>query len=496
LTVDDRRRREAPQGLWRAPLKRRLLSLCLAFSVALGLGLWLARDLVLDGLYELGLVSSAHLGLSPWLATDLVLINLADTRSAYYNYPRVLSVVERIVQEHEGTPTYILFNGNLFGQGNVVASRSRGEIDWAFLKALRSHAPVIFNIGARDFDFMEPEEFVREARAEGITVISNLRDSASDSFIASAVTTLTAGEERLVVVGLARASLSDYRREVRPQLAPPDPLLWLTGSGVLLVSAGHPFVLLSQAGVGRDREMLRAVPRRTLVVGGHRRLVFRGRQGLHSPIYMHNGAYGEKVNVTRVSFAGGSVRMGFEDYLIAADTPPDSELQTLIERVEEAWLEPEDLLVVGTMERAYTVAEAARWAVEALREVSGADVAVLDKDFFDAGLPGGPLTKYRFDTFLPSDSDVMWATVDAATLERMISRANLSASTPLENLGGNFIYASEIIPQGGKRYTLVTSERVAQGAEWLLRTTEIAFELVPETTVKALLAEALNRELR
>jgi 5'-nucleotidase / UDP-sugar diphosphatase len=354
---------------------------------------------------------------------------------------------------------------------------------------------VIFNIGARDFDFMDPEEFVREARAQGITVISNLRNT-SGSFIAPPLTTLRAGEERLIVAGLAWPNLNAYRQDVRPELAPYDPLLWLTSSGVLFAAAGYPFVLSSHAGVGRDRQMLRAVPRRTLVVGGQQRLVFRGRQGLHGSVYMQNGAYGERVNVTRVSFAGGGVRTAFEDYLIDADTPQDRELQTFIDQVKEARLRSEDLIIVGTMDRDYSVAEAARWAVEALREVADADVAVLDKNHFGAGLPGGPLTKYRFDMFLPFDSQLVSATVDAVMLEHVLLRANLSASTPLEELRADFIYASDISPEGGERYTLVTSERVAQSAEWLLGTTEIDFHPVPEATVKALLAEALDRKLR
>lgn len=471
--------------------RRLLMLVMLSLLLASSYGLWLARAPLLDSLQALGLTSSSILGLSPQLATDLILINLADTRSAYDAYPRVLTVVESIIKEYEGVPVYILFNGNLFGQGNVLASRSQGAIDWAFLRALQARAPVIFNLGARDFDVMDPEAFVREAESYGITVISNLVSGASGRSLAPPIAILAAGEARFIVAGLAQSNLNAYREEVRSTLLPPDPVLWLEGGGVLL--AGLPFVLLSQADLWRDRGMLRAVPESTLIVGGRQGLVFRGGQGLYGPIYLHNGSYGERVNVTRVSFAGGRVRMGFTDYPVDAATPANHDFQAFVEEVKEAQLRPEDVAVIGTLERDYTAAEAAQWAVETLREVSGADVAVLARDFFGDGLRAGPLPNHRFDTFLRFDSAVMSATVDAATLKSILARASLSAATSLEGLRGNFVYASDINPQEGELYTLVTSEHVTRYAEGLLGTAEIAFEPVPDTTVKGLLRSALER---
>jgi 2',3'-cyclic-nucleotide 2'-phosphodiesterase (5'-nucleotidase family) len=476
--------------------KHRLLTLSLAFLVTIGLNLVLARDFVLDRLLSLSLTLLPLLGLSAGLTPDLVLINLADTRSAYDNYPRVLSVVERIVAEHEGTPTYILFNGNLFGRHNVVTTRSEGEIDWAFLSALQERAPVIFNIGPQDLDFMDPEDFVREAEARGVTVVSNLADSVSGESITPAVVTLEVAGRQVDIVGLAQPILEVYRQELQPSLEPPNPVPWLQDHGALLAAPKRWMVFLSRASVGRDIQIRNAAPRSSLVVGSDQQVAFYGRRATGEKRTIYLGIRAENVNVTRVTFARDSSFMKFEDYTIGADMPANHELQEVIDGVKESTLRPEDLIVVGVLERDYTVAEAALWAVESLRDATNADVAVLNNNFFGAGLSSGPLYAYRFSEFYPFDRDVVTATVDGATLQDIISIASLDASTPIRPLRSFFVYASDLKPRENELYILVTSTEVARFDEGLLGTAEIEFEGVPGITVKSLLRTALAEQAR
>jgi hypothetical protein len=108
-------------------------------------------------------------------------------------------------------------------------------------------------------------------------------------------------------------------------------------------------------------------------------------------------------------------------------------------------------------------------------------------------LGSGLLYSYRFNELFPFDVGMVTATIDDATLRGILSIANIDASTPVRPLRSNFVYAS-INPRGRRLYTLVTSVYVAQYAGWLLGTTEIEFEPVPETTVKAALRDALERQ--
>jgi 2',3'-cyclic-nucleotide 2'-phosphodiesterase (5'-nucleotidase family) len=426
----------------------------------------------------------------------LILIHLSDTHSAYDNYPGVLNLVENVVQENDGTPVFILFNGNLFGRYNVLTARSEGEIDWAFLQALRNHAPVIFNIGPWDLDFVELREFYRRAESYGITVISNLLINWRDRRIhavAPALTVRSADGQRFNVAGVASAIPTTYLRDVREDLLLRIPRDWMDEGYINFAIFGRWTVVLSQAQVFRDRPMLDVIPEGALVIGSGQPFSFRKRRD--GTVYLQTGVRAERVSVTRVSFNGDQTEMEFETHVVSESTPANQELRALIEQVREAHLKAEDTAIVGQVEQNYSTTEAARWAVEALREATDADVVMLDRNFFRAGLKSGPVMNYEFDQFLPFDSDAVTATVDGATLAEMLGRANQEPTTPLTEMRNNFVYATEIEPQEDETYTVVTAERVAQNARTLLGTEEITFEALPvERSIKSMLAAALDAE--
>jgi 2',3'-cyclic-nucleotide 2'-phosphodiesterase (5'-nucleotidase family) len=110
-------------------------------------------------------------------APELVVVNMADTHSAYDSYPRVLTAVGQLAGQYSGQNVVFLFNGDLFELGNAAALKSEGEADWEFLSRLREHGPVIINIGNHEFDFVDPQEFVRTAREHDLTVIGNIADA-------------------------------------------------------------------------------------------------------------------------------------------------------------------------------------------------------------------------------------------------------------------------------------------------------------------------------
>lgn len=428
-------------------------------------------------------------------ADALIIINLADTHSAYDAYPRLVTMVERILQDNPDTPAVILFNGDLFELGSVVARRSLGEVDWAFAEALQTLAPLVINIGNHEFDFLTPDDFMLEAGRRDITVVGNVLDSLSTRLISPAFTTIPGVADSLGLVGVATDALNTYEESVRPQLAIPDPVSWVRDNYAHFTESSDWSVLLTHAGVAADREMLSALPEDVLIVGGHNHLTFKERfEG--GAAYVQNGFRGERLQVVKVTLQGERASFSFEDHLLDETVPAHAALAALVEEVRETYLESDDRAIIGVVDRDYTVLEAARWAVETLRRETGADVAMLNHTSFGAGLRAGPLPRHRFDEFLRFDNDVMRAEVDGDTLRSILAIANQGPDTPLEARTGDFVYATELRPDPDETYTVVSSSWVALpfNLQGYLGTEEITFEQIEGVTTKGILAEVLSRD--
>src|SRR5690606_7808733 len=70
------------------------------------------------------------------------LIVLSDLHSAYERTAVLLAAIEAEIAG-SAAPAAILINGDVFEMGNVVATRSLGEIDWTFLGRLAALAPTV-----------------------------------------------------------------------------------------------------------------------------------------------------------------------------------------------------------------------------------------------------------------------------------------------------------------------------------------------------------------
>jgi 5'-nucleotidase/UDP-sugar diphosphatase len=425
----------------------------------------------------------------------LMLIHLADTHSAYDAYPRIVTLVAELIRANPQTSAYILFNGDIFELGSAVALRSAGEADWAFLQALSQYAPVIVNIGNHEFDFVSPAEFMREAGRRGIEVIGNVINWATGRLLGPSVTTLEGLEFTIDVVGVATDALNTYQADARPQILLPAADAWVNQYYSPLTVLSDWSVVLSHGGVTADRQMFNTLPEHTLIVGGHNHLTFRETLG-RDITYMQNGFRGERVSVTRVVLDGAQAYLTHEDYNIDATLTADPSLSETIARIRAETLTDDDLAAVGTVPQSYTMREAAFWAVETLRRALEADVALLNHTSFGAGLAAGPLPRYRFDEFLRFDNDVMVAEVDGEILQQILARANQGPQTPLEDRAGDFVYATDITPEPGQRYTIVTSSWVALpfNLQGYLGTEAIEFSRVEGVTTKGILAASLAGE--
>jgi 2',3'-cyclic-nucleotide 2'-phosphodiesterase (5'-nucleotidase family) len=447
------------------------------------------------------------------LEPDLIFINMADLHSSYDNFPGVLGRVQSLVREYEGVKAYILLNGDLFEQGNLCTTRTQGSVDWFFLEQLQACAPVVYNIGNHEFDFLDPHDFLHEAQSRGVTVLSNLLVDGEQ--LAPASLSFDAAGKRVTLVAVATNQDFTYPEDLRERITFPDPVTWFGENYRKLVTGSDYNVIVSHAGVMADVAMMAQLPserKHLFVVGGHDHLNFR--KYVSGRSYLHNGFKAEKINLVRVTFVEDASWISFQDYLIDPITEdggiPDSAfantgtrkamqirtapLVQMIQNVRNSTLVEEDLESIGTLPRDFTVQEAIAWAIETINTELNVDVTVLNHTSFGAGLPEGDLPRYRFDEFLRFDSNLMQATVDSETLERILQRANQNAYTMLKERTGDFVYTNNIDPEPGEMYTLVTSSWVAMpfNVERYLNTTDIEFTELDGVSLKSLLQQALK----
>lgn len=140
-------------------------------------------------------------------ASGVDFIVIADLHSAYDHLGQLLAAIESHVAATP-RPCLVLFNGDLFEAGNVVASRSGGAIDWAFLKALADTAPTVFNLGNHEPDLdNDLAHFVTRAGELGITVLTNIIDGRTGAGYAPASATLQLGDQSVTVAACTTDNL-------------------------------------------------------------------------------------------------------------------------------------------------------------------------------------------------------------------------------------------------------------------------------------------------
>ncbi|MEO7598277.1 MAG: metallophosphoesterase, partial [Opitutus sp.] len=182
-------------------------------------------------------------------SVDALFIVLGDQHSAYARSAQLVAHVDRIKKENPGVPLAILIDGDSFEQGNVVALRSEGSIDFAMFRALAQRAPTILNLGNHEPEFNDVPTTVARLTAAGVKVIGNVRNRANGELYAPASTLLDLGTLKAVVVGITTDVLNQYRAAVRPTLDLSSPEGWAREKFPGLLSIAPVKIVLSHAGL-------------------------------------------------------------------------------------------------------------------------------------------------------------------------------------------------------------------------------------------------------
>jgi 2',3'-cyclic-nucleotide 2'-phosphodiesterase (5'-nucleotidase family) len=426
----------------------------------------------------------------PFGAEALVLVT-ADQHSSYERTAQLVGLVDQLQKESPGLPLAVLIDGDTFEHGNVIASRSAGEIDFAMLAALARRAPTILNLGNHEPEFYDLAETVRRVEATGVRVVSNILNRATNQPFAPPSVRLKLGRVEAVVVGVTTDHLSTYRVAVRPSLDLSDPVVWAKQNFPQLLACEQLPIVLSHAGLAADREMLPLVPDGTLFSGAHDHL--RLVQSFGRTVYFHSGSWNEYASLAWLCHdAAGATRWEVEQVRIDANGPADSGLVALIRDVRARNLRAEDQAAIGHTAAAMSTGEAARFAARALRSGAGADAAFIGNTTFGAGLPAGEVARIDFDACVRFDGTVCFAEVSGARLKELLSAANQGPDTPFAQRRGEFCFASgpeSIDP--ARVYRIATTDWGAKNTARYFGEPAIAWQEQPQLKLKSLVLAAL-----
>jgi 5'-nucleotidase/UDP-sugar diphosphatase len=438
-------------------------------------------------LLQLAGATALATGLTGMTRADVTcrVLAISDMHSAYERTAQLLAAFEAEVRSSP-VPHVIAINGDLFEHGNVVAVRSGGVIDWAFLEALPAIATTVFNLGNHDND-LTPDlaEVVARLKGLGIHVVSTIGDTRTGAGYADPSTTLTIGARSLRVVGLATNSLNTYPAASRPQLAIPAAADWARANLADNLSDADLVMVMSHAGVSADRDILPLLPDGALMIGGHNHLLFQHGQGRSA--YAHTGSWTRAYTVAEF-LADGSVTAVSRD--IALDAPASSPLAELIAGTLAANLTEQERVVLGTSPHALSLGDTGRRVAQGLALAAGVDAGFIGHTTLGTGAPAGPVSRYVFDSIVRFDGKLMVATVSRPQFESFMARANQDRPMPLAGRNGDFLYASGAAPQDGPVRIVTTDWCAANQAEYF-GTTDLVFEEVSGLKVKLAAAAAL-----
>lgn len=416
------------------------------------------------------------------------ILMLSDLHSAYGVLAPLLETMRRIVRR-DAAPSLILLNGDLFEAGNVVARRTQGTLDWAFLEAVAKLAPTVINIGNHDADLIEDVAAAADrARALGITVVSNIVDKRAGAPVASSRATLDLGFP-VRLVGWATNSIDTYPKAVRGDLSIPDPTPWARANLPVSPTDDGLLVVMSHAGLPADRPLLPSLPDRTLFLGGHNHLVVEHAQGASR--YVHTGAWGQPLSVAEIDLGRRKDPIRIARVLVDPRGPADPSLARQVERTLQAQLTADERAVVARIPRALSLGDTGRRVAGLMARAAGADIGFMGHTTLGMGLPAGELTRYAYDSVVRFDGKVMRASVDAATLRDILSRSNQDRGFAFERLTGDFVYASGPAIPDKTHLSLVTTDWCAGRQKEYFGREDLRFTEVEGLRVKPAILQGL-----
>ncbi|WP_369057959.1 metallophosphoesterase [Caulobacter sp. 73W] len=411
---------------------------------------------------------------------------MSDLHSAYERTGQLLAALEAEVARHK-IPHVIAIDGDIFEHGNVVALRSGGAIDWAFLGELPKIAPTVVNLGNHDNDItLDLAEVVARLRGLGITVVSNIIDARTNAPYAPASADIPFGRRTLRVVGIATNSLNTYPAASRAALNIPAPGAWARAHLAEALSGADLAMVMSHAGVAADREILPLLPKGAVVIGGHNHLLFN--HPLPNGVYTHTGSWSNAYTAVTIRPGVGSDAASRS---VALDAAPSPRIAALITQTLATTLTEQEKTILGRSPKALTLGETGRAVASAMARAVGADAGFIGHTTLGTGLPAGPVSRYAFDAVVRFEGKLMVAEVSRERLAGFMRRANQDRPIPFDQRSGDFLYAAQAASGSGEGVRIVTTDWCATNQAEYFGASDLVFSETPELRLKPTAAKAL-----
>ncbi|MBD3335107.1 MAG: hypothetical protein GF355_06290, partial [Candidatus Eisenbacteria bacterium] len=332
-------------------------------------------------------------------------------------------------------------------------------------------------LGNHELDISQENALGLARLAEFPVLACNLVRDEGSLFTGHAATVLERDGVRVGVIGVITPHLAGVvQRESLEGLEVLDPVPAVQALADSLDPATDLLVVLSHMGIEEDRRLARQVSGIDLIVGGHS----------HTRL-----AEPERVGEVHIAHAGsrltqaGELRIRVEDDRIAQLTgrlvdlwidemEPQPDLGTKVEHyqeaVDEAFGEEIGRLRVDWRRDYHGESNLGNWITDVLRDVTGADFAVLNSGGIRKDLAAGPIRRLDLNEIFPFDNSVCTFRCTGSEILEM-ARRNATAQVR-ESYG--------ILQISGMAYTF---RRQSDGAE--LVDIEVAGEPVdPERTYR------------
>ncbi|WP_395944488.1 metallophosphoesterase [Brevundimonas sp.] len=415
---------------------------------------------------------------------SLRVLAMSDLHSAYDRTGQLLAALEAEVATGT-TPHVIAVNGDVFEHGNVVAVRSGGAIDWAFLAELPKLAPTVVNLGNHDNDITpDLAEVVARLRDLGATVVTNIVDARTGRSFAPAVADLALGRRRLRIVGVATDALNTYPAASRPRLDIPPPGAWARANLTQALAGADLMMVMSHAGVAGDRDILPLLPDGAHMVGGHNHLLFQHRQG--RSLYVHTGSWSSAYTVLTFGGAGDAVSIP-----VSAGARPSAHVADRIAATLHDTLTADETTVLGVSPRALSLGDTGRAVAAALARATGAQAGFIGHTTLGASLANGPVSRFDFDAVVRFDGKLMVAEVTPDRLAQFMRRANQDRPMPLDQRNGDFLYAQTFEQEHAAPVRIVTTDWCATNQVEYFGVSDLVFTEAPDLKLKSVAGKAL-----
>lgn len=449
---------------------------------------------MLKALFLLGLLGFWSAGSCAEEKTEALLVVTSDQHSSYERTAQFVARVKHLRAEHPYVPMAVLINGDTFEAGNVVAERSRGAIEYAMFTALARCAPTFLNVGNHEPEFAGLAETIDKIQETGVVVLTTAIDASSGLPFASATHLLHLGKHELALVGLATPHLATYRAEVRSSLQVPDPVDWAMKEFPRFLIHTELPVVMAHTGLTTDRRLFPLLPAGTLLIGGHDHLQLVERQDKF--VYLQSGSWNECVSVARLRVGSHGASWEIEQVPLTSSAPADPEIASLIKQTMDRYLTPAERETVGTTASELSPNAAATFVVEAVRQATMADAAIVGATTFGAGLPHGSVSRYALNACVRFDSTIFVGEIDGAQLDQLLARTNQGPSTPFaERQGEKIISAAKSSRfEAGRVYRFATVDWIVKNQDRYLPNLRTTWVEHPDLKLKAIAIQALNRE--